>query len=123
MLTDPEVMTSARLAAAALSPTARQEELAENQIIVVVTNPATMITHSTLVLKAALRETRPLGQLPFRGMGQYLTGHYVEFKQTTTKYMTASASRNSCRAAAYQAQAWGKTRSLNSLERGSRPQL
>lgn len=67
---------------------------------------------------------RLLGQLPFRGMGQYLTGHYTELKQTTIKYITASASRNSCRAAAYQAQAWGKTRSLiNSLERGNRPQL
>lgn len=87
-------------------------------------NPATMSTHSALVLKAGLRETRLLGWLLFRAVGRYLTGRYMRFKQTTTEYVTASASSNSCRAAACKAQAWGKSKSpINSLGKGTRPQL
>lgn len=33
-----------------------------------------------LVLKAALKEIGLLGQQPFRGMSQYLTGHYTGLK-------------------------------------------
>lgn len=64
--------------------------------------------HSTLVLKAALKETQLLGWLPFRGIGQDLTGLHVEFKQTTTTHITASTSSNSCRATVLQHKRWEK---------------
>lgn len=132
---DTEIVPSAWLAAAYLSPAAQQGLQAgpegigrkPNHLcsgIMKPRNPAATSIHSALVLKAALKETRLLGRMPFRVVGQYLTGCYVGFKQTTLEYVTASASRNSCRAAACQAQAWGKTKSpINSLERGTRPWL